>query len=166
MKNITTRIAALCLGILILGSCSKDSTSFLPESKTKATIDGASWNSTTQVAYKNITGFIITATQISTTSLTTSTLVFTLVGSGTGDYDVLSTSTKHFVAIYTPNISEPTATFTSTKGTVSLTEIDTANKTISGTFNFTCASLALVPVLKTVSSGTFTKISYQESSAK
>lgn len=166
MKNFTTGIAALCLSILFLGSCSKDSSSILPESKIKATIDGASWNSTTQIAIKNTTGFVITATQISVTSLTSSTLVFTLVGSGTGTYEILSTGAKHFVAVYTPNITTPTASFTSTKGTVSITEIDTANKTISGTFSFTCASIALVPVLKTVSSGTFTKVSYQESTAK
>jgi len=147
-------LISLCLGLLMVVGCSKDS--ILPV-KMKATIDGASWTSTAQVTNKNSTGFIITGTSL--LSGTTSTLAITILGSTMGTYNVVATS-NICAAVYTPNLTSTTNTYASTSGKVILTEVDASSKKISGTFQFTCRNTSLDEV--SITSGEFTDLTYTE----
>ena len=161
--NMKVSIASFCLGVLMFVSCSKDSnTPTLLSASSSATIDGVAWSNPLLVppfAVKTSTGFTITMSSLS--GIITSTLIVELFGSVTGTYDatIVSTGNK-CTAVYTPNISTPTDTYASTIGKVNVTEINTTNKTISGTFSFTCTNTSLA--IKTISNGKFTNAKYTE----
>lgn len=160
-------IASFCLGVLMFVGCSKDNNSpTILSASSSATIDGVTWSNPLLVppfAVKTSTGFTITMSSISSSTVT-STLIVQLFGTVTGTYDatIITTGNK-CTAVYTPNILTPTDTYASTIGKVSVTEINTTNKTISGTFNFTCANTSLVT--KTISNGKFTNVKYTESTS-
>jgi len=157
-KRIKIILVFVSMVMFFTIGCKKDSN--ILTTKMSATIDGKNWNSTTRVTVKNSTGFIITAQQVSTT-LVTSSLVVRIGGFNTGTYNVIATNNT-CLGTYTPNIETATESYISATGTVNLTEVNTGDKTISGTFEFTCANLSLQTV--SVASGSFKDLKYQETS--
>jgi hypothetical protein len=159
MNILKLSALSLCLGSFLFAGCNKDNS--VISSKVTATIGGSSWTSIA-AAKKTSTSFIISGTQLSS-SLVTSELVITIKGLTTGTYklSVLPVSTE-CLATYTPNILKPLVTYASTTGTVTLSEIDTDNQTISGSFNFTCANTSVETL--SVESGKFTDVKYVDSS--
>jgi hypothetical protein len=153
--KIKISIASLCLGMLIVVGCKKDSSS--PSVKMSAKIDNVAWNSTLRVTVKNDKGFVITGTQVSP-SFVSSSLVIQIFGYSTGTYNVLALS-NNCAADYSPNTSISNS-FLSVSGTVNLTEVNTSNKTISGTFSFICTNLSQT---FTITDGSFNGLIYTES---
>jgi len=156
------KIGFLTLGLLALlaTGCKKDDDDNVILTKMTANIDGKAWTSTTRVTVKNNTGFVITAQQISTT-LVTSSLVININGSTPGKYEV-GLSGKGCLATYIPDVTNASDSFISATGSVELTEVNTSDKTISGTFSFKCAKLSLLAI--DITNGTFTKMKYTDSS--
>lgn len=158
-------IASFCLGVLMFVSCSKDSnTPTLLSASSSATIDGVAWSNPLLVppfAVKTSTGFTITMSGISSNTVT-STLIVQLFGTTTGTYNVsLVSGGNKCTAVYTPSLLTPTDTYASTVGKVSVTEINATNKTISGTFSFTCVNTGMIS--KKIENGKFTNAKYTES---
>jgi hypothetical protein len=156
--NLKISMVTLGMTIILVTGCKKDSNNVLV-TKMKATIDGTEWNTTARATVKNDNGFIITGTHVSTT-LVTSTLVINISGHTTGTYNVIGTS-NNCLATYTPVVSNASESFISITGTVNLTEINTSDKTISGTFEFSCLNLEQIVE---ITGGSFTDLSYTESS--
>jgi len=161
--NLKFCIASLCLSAMLVTGCSKDSTSVL-STKMSATVDGVAWSATVPLAVKSSYGFVITGTQASLAG-STSTLVITLKGTTTGTYTLIAT-TNNCVATYTPSILAASDSYASlTSGTVNLTEINTTDKTITGTFSFpSCSNTALKSVA--ITNGKFTDLKYTDASTK
>lgn len=152
----TTKIGFITLGLALLmtAGCKKDSNILI--SKMTASINGDSWASTGQVTVKNDKGFVITGTQINN-SLETSTLVLKINGFTTGTYNVIST-TNSCLATYTPKVTDATDSYISVTGTITLTEVNTSDKTISGTFEFYCTNLSIQ--IAQITNGRFTGLKY------
>ena len=90
------------------------------------------------------------------------TITLSLTGTTTGTY-LLGAGLSN-AAAYKPDSGNSTDAFTSnvdstTFGQVIITSIDTKNKTISGTFNFTCER-ALDQAKRTMTNGKFTNVPY------
>jgi hypothetical protein len=149
-------ITLMSLGLLMICGCKKDSDTL--GTKYSADINNLAWNAGVRVTVKNDDGFIITGTQISS-SLTSSTLVIKIFGFSEGVYNVVA-SGNNCAAVFTPNVSSPSDSYASVTGTVDLTEINTSEKTISGTFSFTCVNLSVDT--KTITNGSFTGLRYTE----
>ena len=152
------RIFVFCITVLMISACKKDSNNLI--TKLSASINGETWNSAIRITVKNDAGFIITATRVNT-SLVTSELAIRINGFSTGTYNVIATS-NNCLATFTPNVSEATKSYVSATGTVVLTEVNTGDKTISGTFEFVCANLSLETI--TITNGSFEGLSYTETS--
>jgi len=157
-KKLRIILVSVSVIIFFTAGCKKDSN--VLATKMSATIDGKTWNSATRVTIKNSTGFTITAQQVSTT-LVTSSLVIRIGGLNTGTYNVIASSNT-CLGTYTPDVQTATESYISATGTVKLTEVNTGDKTISGTFEFTCANLSLQTI--EIKSGSFDDLKYQESS--
>lgn len=153
-------LVSLGIAMILFTGCKKDDDDNVVLTKMTANIDGKAWTSTTRVTVKNNTGFVITAQQISTT-LVTSSLVININGSTPGKYEV-GLSGNSCLATYMPNVSTASDSYISATGSVELTEVNTSDKTISGTFSFKCAKLSLLTV--DITNGTFTKMKYTDSS--
>lgn len=157
-KKIQYKWFILSFAIILIASCKKDGNDLI--TKLTATIDGKSWVSTLRVTAKNDNGFIITASNINT-SLVTSELIIKINGANSGTYSVIAAS-NNCLATYTPDISQSSKSFVSATGSVTLTDVDTKNKTISGTFEFVCTNLSLETVQ--ITNGSFSGLSYTETS--
>lgn len=162
--NVITRtkaaIAFLCIATLMTISCSKDSsTNSLFNPKISAQVDGKAWSSLVPVTTKSAVGFTITATQVSTT-LVTSELIINIFGSTTGTYAFsLQTTGNYSAATYIHYDNSTALTYIATAGKTIISSIDTDKKTISGTFEYTCTNL-LGKV--EITNGTFTDLSYKD----
>jgi hypothetical protein len=153
-------IFSLSLAVLLTIGCKKDSSG--PSTKMAAKIDGKAWNTTFRETFKNNEGFVITGQQLNS-SIITSSLVIRIKGFTKGTYDALIINSAS-TAVYTPNIQELTKSFTSISGTVEITEVNTNDKTISGTFNFTCTNLSVPLVTMSITDGSFNDLLYIETS--
>ena len=161
-------IVSICFGALMIVGCSKKDSNNISNILTAemgATIDGKAWNATLRETVKSSIGFVITGTQAKLPPELSSTVIITINGTTKGTYSAeLLTTSKKCAATYTPDIvNNPSYSFGSISGSVIITEINTTNKTISGTFSFDCTNLS-----KSISitSGKFTGIGYTEVSGK
>lgn len=146
------RLMVLLVAVtMLIASCKKDSDSI---NKLSAKIGGKSWSASVKVA--NLTGntFIITGT-----SLSGEMLVITILGDSPDLYEFNLSEQKCNVVYKKSGLStSPDGIYTSVSGRVDLTKVDMINKKISGTFDFTCTGLAILPL--SISSGTFTDLSF------
>lgn len=155
----------LCMGmVLTMSSCSKDSdgNSVIPTNMS-ATVGGASWTAILPQAVLTTTGF-----QIGGTSFDGKAIALTTVGATTKTYSLvidLTSGSAECGCAYTPSILSPTNIYSGTEGTIKITEIDTTNKTITGTFSFTTLNIITKDQIK-IASGKFTKLSYTDTSAE
>ena len=161
MKKIFKTLLCLTLFGLLLTSCSKDSDNDTPVAsagKFMAKVDGTSFEAdgAAQI-YNNV---IIVAGQMGT-----KTISVTVTKGVVGTYDVKGTAlgvTPDAEINYSPDgktVSSSVFATGETVGTVTITEIDQVNKTVSGTF-----SSKVIPAstgsIADITSGSFTKIPY------
>jgi hypothetical protein len=156
--NMKIGLITLGLALLMAAGCKKDDNALT--TKMTATINGKSWVSTIRVTVKNDAGFIITATQVNS-SLVTSELIIRINGFTSGTYNVIASS-NNCLATYTPDVTNASKSYVSATGIVTVTDINTSDKTISGTFEFTCSNLSLEMV--PITNGSFTGLKYTETS--
>jgi hypothetical protein len=152
-------------GLLTLSACKKEETPVTPPSNEpaagamSASIDGNSWKSdiasgTIQNGYINITG----------KNNAGETITLTLNGTTKATY-TLNNGTMH-VGVYQKtngSLGYTTNASGTTGGTVTVTEIDEANKTISGTFSFSAEEPSSGNKVS-VTAGKFNKVKYTTSS--
>ena len=158
MNKLRGLIAVAMILVLTMVSCSKDSDGNAVPTKMGATINDKSWSTATRVTFLTPTGFAITGT-----SLTGESLAITTYGATVGTYDLnanLGSLSSECLCVYSTSVLPTANYYTSTDGTVKLTEVDTTNKTISGTFSFTVYNVTLGTIA--IKNGTFSKLSYTE----
>lgn len=147
----------LCLFFVLpvlLSSCKKEAIDITGK-KMAAYIDGKTWDTNVRATVLQNGVFVITGT-----SILDGILVITINGENPGTYNFSATSLQlSCLATYTPSALNPADTYASTSGKVILTKVDTQNKTISGTFEFTVVNATLD--FKSIKSGVFNDISYE-----
>ncbi len=116
--------------LTVFASCSSDTVDdLLPEMS--ASIDGVEWETITRVTVQKDDTFIITGT-----STSGETLVITTYGSAEGTY-TLSITSIECAALYKETASTSTEDASvAVSGSVTLSEVNTSSKTITGTFEF------------------------------
>lgn len=138
--------------ITILGSCSSDALDdYLGDMS--ATIDGTKWSTITRVTVQKEDNFIITGT-----SSSGEVLIITILGTDEGSYDVPLKCDAAYKESASVDLEDAAV---ATSGSVILSEVNTSDKKISGTFSFN--------ILKDgntmdISSGVFNDLSYTVSS--
>jgi hypothetical protein len=153
-----TFLIIIILATITLFSCKKE---VVTNASMTATIDGTAWTTVTRVSNHFIGTKMFTITG---TSLSGEVLVLTVRAEEEGTY-TSSTSidslSAQVGAVFQPNASSPSENnFFSNSGTVTISEIDTENMLISGTFSF---QLTKLDVTKSITSGKFTDLKYSES---
>ena len=158
MKSKLTIIFLLTILSFSLNSCKKED--FLTGSMS-CKIDGISWSSITQITVLKSGFFNITAT-----SMSGQVLNITIKGQEVGTYELdVNNVNVACAAIYKPDISDENQNFASKAGTVKITEIDTQNLTISGTFSFELTDVNLTST-KSITEGKFTDLPYTNQDEK
>jgi hypothetical protein len=71
-------------------------------------------------------------------------------------------SQTEFSATFTMDTNTSDSLYQAMNGTVVLTAVDTVNKKISGTFNFSLRKASISPLIKQVSNGSFSNLIYTE----
>ncbi|GAB4283499.1 MAG: hypothetical protein Kow0068_08360 [Marinilabiliales bacterium] len=144
--------------VITLLSCKKDSN---PASM-EATIDGTKWTAITRVSKHFVSTGMYTITG---TSASGEVLVITIKGEEEGSYNSstsIDSLNAQVGAVFQPDASSPTEdNFFSTSGTVTITELDKNEQTISGTFSFTMSKMSET---KSITNGKFENLNYSESS--
>lgn len=136
---------------LVMASCKKDSDTI---NKLSAKIGGKSWVANLRVT--NLTGNVFTITG---TSLSGEMLVLTIFGNTQNTYDFSINEQKCALVYKKAGISSSaTDIYTGISGKVVLTKVDMVNKKISGTFDFTCSGLAIIPI--SISGGSFNDLDF------
>lgn len=133
----------------VLSSCSKDSDS---ATKMGATIGGESWSPSLRVTNLTNDYFVITGTAAN------GILAITINGNAAGDYNLSLTEQKCAATFKKSMTATGDDVYASATGKVTLTKVDTNNKKISGTFNFTLTNTSLKTI--SITSGTFNDLSY------
>jgi hypothetical protein len=142
------------ISVLIANSCTKELEKLL--TKMSCNINGTEWSSSIRDTKLQDNKFIITGT-----SLDGQIINITIFGTTEGTYDLIAIVSTEFTAIYKESASVSTNDiYTAVSGTVVLTDVDTSDKKISGTFNFIATNLNLQT--KTITSGKFDDLSYNE----
>jgi len=153
-------------------SCKKDDDNNLPASM-NATVNSVTVSETDTTVNSSVDVNFITRKAIMTngvititgTSLALDVVNITIKGTTVGTYDLsidlLNPKTQCLGSIYTTyvnaNNETNSALFESKEGTVVLTTVDTANKVVSGTYEFFVFS---GDVYKTITKGTFENLKY------
>lgn len=145
-------LGLLMIGMVIAGSCSKDS---VVATKMGASIDGKNWASFTRLTVLTGTTFVITGT-----SVTGEVVIITIYGDALKTYE-LKTGSMECNASYkaTPTASSEDI-FIATSGSVTLTKVDKTSRKISGKFQFAVSKLNLDS--KIISNGVFNDLEYTE----
>jgi hypothetical protein len=145
MKKINWASIALVM-ILALVSCSEDEAKDLKEqllpTKMTATINDTAWKAEIRKTYKYTTtnSFFITGTSVDGKIINITTF-----GTSEGDYnlntsvlDTSSSASVKFSAVFKRSATaSPSDIYYAKKGTVTISEVNTSEETISGTFSFT-----------------------------
>ncbi len=152
---------------VILNSCNKD----LPSMSCK--VGDNNWVSTFrlttmgEVDVAGLSGILITATNTVSAS-EGEYFAILLRGNSEKEYNLavtLTTGQLECATIYIPNAADTSATakqYIGTAGTVTITEVDTDNKTISGTFSFTMKNSLLDTESIQITEGKFENLKYSE----
>ncbi len=136
---------------LVMASCKKDSDTI---NKLSAKISGKSWVANIRVT--NLTGSVFTITG---TSLTGEMVVMTIFGDTPDTYEFSINEQKCALVYKKAGInSSASDIYTGISGKVILTKVDMANRKISGTFDFTCSGLAIIPLA--ISGGSFNDLEF------
>jgi len=119
--------------------------------------DTINWSAVTRVTVLKNEIFTITGTSLNA-DLSNDVLAITVNGINPDTYTLnpLGLETE-CGCVYTTKFNGSTAAFVSTAGTVVLTNVDTKNKRISGTYEFSVLS---GDVTKTITKGTFENLKY------
>lgn len=152
MKN---RLIGVVFSFILLSFVSCDKIEEALNFGMSANIDSEKWVSVTRLTVLNNNKFTITGT-----SANGKILVITIDGNTTGTYTLNPLISKtQCGCTYKESISAAsTDWYLGSLGTVNLTEVNTTNKTISGTFEFTLVNLSSI---KSVTGGEFKNLSYQ-----
>lgn len=138
----------------LLISCEKEKDENGVTTKMTATIDNKSWEAELRVTKLQNDWFIITGT-----SVLGEVLTITVRGKSVGTYNFdASELTVSCLATYVPSALSPNTIYTSTSGKVQLSDVDTENNTISGTFEFTVVHN--LTDIKTIKNGVFNNLKY------
>lgn len=142
---------------VIAGSCKKDSDNGTPAATTKMSckIDGTTWSSITRYTQFYDNKFIITGT-----SSDGKVIIITIFGSTQGTYN-LQIGELESGATYSPSVLS-SVIYASVSGSVVLTKVDTVNKKISGTFQFTATKTNELTSQISITNGEFTDLSYNQ----
>ncbi|MFH2141618.1 MAG: DUF6252 family protein [Bacteroidota bacterium] len=156
MKKISILVIII---LTALFACKKEN--LVTNASMSATIDGTSWTAITRVSNHFVSTNIFT---ISGTSVNGEVLAITIRGSEEGTYTSatsIDSLSAQVGAIFQPSASSPSENnFFSKSGTVTISDIDTDNMLISGTFSFELTKLSET---KTITTGKFSQLKYGES---
>jgi|GEM_PF-1258053 len=169
MKKLFVLLAFVAV---VASSCSKDGdgTPVLinPNAKLSCSLDGSPWTAITRVT-TNTQGTFVVNTRVTTntqgtfvvngSALQSDALNITIIGETTGTY-TLGTGQYNFSASYSPVASNTDSLYTAINGTVELTDVDTQNRKISGTFSFNAVNVKDLSKTISVTNGVFTSLSY------
>lgn len=135
MKRILTLSLIVLLSTVIFSSCEEE-LSFL--AKMSANIDGESWTTVGRTTIKQGEAFIVTGTTIDGEAI-----ILTINGASEDTYVLNPISgAAGFGAVYKASIDASIEdTYISTSGELVLSEVDTENSRISGTFSFEAKKL-------------------------
>lgn len=125
-----------------------------PSAKLSCNIDGSSWSAVTRVTTNTQGTFVISGSTLSSDALN-----ITIIGESTGTY-TLGTAQYGFSATYSPVASNTDSVYQALNGTVVLSEVNTTDKKISGTFNFNARNVTNLSNEITVTDGVFTALYY------
>lgn len=156
MKNLSFIFTIILLATI---ACKKDEPvtpqSLLSNASMTATIDGIKWTSLTRVTIQKNGLFLITGT-----SSDGKVLEVTVKGIINGTYNFeasMDSVAAQCGSIYKPSLNNNDSTFVSNSGQVIISNVDTENKQISGTFHFVVTNLN---VTKNITEGKFTDLKY------
>lgn len=155
MKKLFVLLAFVAV---IASSCSKDGdgTPVLinPNAKLSCSLDGSPWTAITRVTTNTQGTFVVNGSALQSDALN-----ITIIGETTGTY-TLGTGQYNFSASYSPVASNTDSLYTAINGTVELTDVDTQNRKISGTFSFNAVNVKDISKTISVTNGVFTSLSY------
>lgn len=154
--KLSKLLGLLFIGLTLLSSCKKDNTT--PAGTLSVKLDGSTWSNTLATAT-----ILNGMTNISALGTNGDALTITLSAETAGTY-TLSTTSAHASA-YVLDQTGTSSAFTSNGSTsgggrVVITEIDEANKTISGTFEFDVVR-PTTQESHSFTEGVFSKIPYE-----
>jgi hypothetical protein len=151
------KVGIILIAALLFVSCEEDILELFPEMS--AEIDGVEWNSIARVNKMNDNNIVISGV-----SLGGETILLTINGTTEGTYDIVD-APPGLVAAYNESeladINNPDLSnaYLGVIGTVTLSEVNTSKKTLSGTFRFTATR---VSDTKDITAGVFEDIKYTE----
>ncbi len=155
MKKVLFLMAAV---MILAASCKDDDGNpnpiINPTAKLSCKIDGNSWSAVTRVSTNTQGTFVINGS-----TLTSDALNITIVGETPATYS-LGTMQYGFSATYSPVASNTDSVYQAINGTVVLSEVNTTDKKISGTFNFNAVNVKNLSLTKSVTEGVFTALYY------
>jgi len=163
MKKHFLILTALAIVISIF-SCKKEDaeeiSTYVSSASMSATVNDTAWSAFTRVTkhYPSTNLFVIVGTDTDGKVLS-----LTVKGDEKGIY-TSSTSIDSLSAQVGAVWKPKSGQYVSNKGTVEITEINTAEKKISGTFNFDVINTSDLTDGFTVASGKFTNLGYSEES--
>lgn len=137
---------------VVIASCSKNDDSVV---KLGAKIDGKNWEASARVSSLTNGIFVITGT-----SATSQVLAITINGETTGTYELGIGSAKCGATYKESALVTDANIYVSASGKVTLTKVDKAKRTISGTFEFVLAKS--LTDTKTVTTGQFNDLVYTD----
>jgi len=151
------KIGIFLIATLLFAACSKDDglSDLFPGMSAK--IDGEQWSTITRVTVLENNKFVITGT-----SATGKSLAITINGQTEGTYAVNLLSINKAVYKETVNTSTEDA-FIAVSGEIVLTEVNTSDKKISGTFNFSVVRANPATTIS-ITEGVFTNLKYTDTS--
>ncbi len=152
----------IVLPIVSFCSCKKDSKindTVNPTTSFTCKINGSSWSAISRVTRKQGNTFIITGTG----SLRNDVLNITTFGTQVNSYTLSTIDGKtEFTATFTSDTQNNDSLYQATSGIVQLTKVDTVNKKISGTFQFRTSKIINPLLIKEITNGSFTNLTYTE----
>lgn len=125
-----------------------------PTAKLTCKIDGVSWTAITRVSTLTQGSFVINGS-----ALTSDALNVTIVGETTGTY-TLGTMQYGMSATYSPIASNTDSVYQAINGSAVLSEVNTTDKKITGTFSFNAVNVKNLSLTKSITEGVFTVLRY------
>ena len=149
-KNILLIAFSAILFSVFFSSCDKNN---LNMGSMSATIDDVDWNASVRLTVLDSMGFLITGT-----SLSGDMIALTVFGTTEDKYVLsLDSISAEFEGVYTSGISLNDV-YTAVEGEVELTEIDSTDMKISGTFSFTAMDTEGTTII--IKDGKFDNLTY------
>ncbi|PKP04135.1 MAG: hypothetical protein CVU11_05885 [Bacteroidetes bacterium HGW-Bacteroidetes-6] len=156
MKNLSLII--MIFAVIVFSSCQKDGDGtpvvINPNAAMSCKIDGANWTAFTRITTNTAGTFVINGSALSSDALN-----ITIIGESVGSY-TLGTMQYNFSASYSPVATNPDSVYTAVNGTVTLTEVNTSTKKISGSFQFNAINVLNNNLNRAITEGVFTSLSY------